>query len=420
MNAMTDGTQPPSRGRISAWALWTKSRPAVLYLLTTSTFALLVGAFSLADGTVTSSDLVKLVVMVGLGVVAAEISRRVERMRRMMTDAPHVNLSSVWTLSAALTLPPGLTAALVVLLYSHLWFRSWRRLPGFHPYRVVFNAANVILCCQVAGWAAQYLHLRPLDLSRPWLTVGSFLVVISLYFVLNSAIAAAAIALLQSDRSLVRLMGKGSENLLELATLCVGVLTAVLFAVGAPLIVLVYLPLYALHQSVLVRQFELAALTDQKTGLLNAVSWTTFANKALERARRDTKSASVLMIDIDFFKRINDEHGHLTGDKVLTAVVDALRAETRSYDLCGRFGGEEFVVLLPGAGSDAAVRVANRIRESVHTVEVDDVDDVTVSIGVADFPAAGEELGALLLGADNALLVAKGMGRDQVRTVQSF
>ncbi|MFD1048751.1 hypothetical protein ACFQ1S_26080 [Kibdelosporangium lantanae] len=210
------------------------------------------------------ADVLMLVLILGLGIVAAEVSRRVERMRRMITDAPHVNLSSVWTAAAALVLPSGLSSVTVVVLYAHLWFRSWRRLPGFRFYRVVFNVSNVILCCQMTAWLAHRVGLHPADLAWPWLTLWLFAVVIAAYFALNSAIAAGAIALLQSDRSWGRLLGAPSENLLELATLCMGALAAVLLSVSYPLILLVYLPLYALHRSVLLRQFEHDAISDSK------------------------------------------------------------------------------------------------------------------------------------------------------------
>nr|WP_198151651.1 GGDEF domain-containing protein [Kibdelosporangium sp. MJ126-NF4] len=307
----------------------------------------------------------------------------------------------------------------MVVLYGHLWFRSWRRITGFQPFRVVFNASNVVLCCQFSAWLAHRIHLVPLDPAGSGQELVKLVAVMAAYFVLNSALAAAALALLQSDRSLVRLVGSPSENLLELATLCMGAIATLFLSLAAPLIVLVLLPLYALHRSVLVRQLEEAAMADPKTGLLNAVSWSTMAKKAIERARRDGTSVSVLMIDVDYFKRINDRYGHLIGDRVLIAVANTLRDQTRSYDLCGRFGGEEFVILLWGAARDPAVDVADRIRDRVHRIEVEDVADLSVSIGVADFPQAADHLEALLLGADNALYVAKKAGRDQVRTVES-
>ncbi|HEX3587983.1 MAG TPA: hypothetical protein VHV74_00025 [Pseudonocardiaceae bacterium] len=86
--------------------------------------------------------------------VAAESTRGVERMRRWFSDTPHVNMSSVWTLSAALLTTPALVAATAAILYGHLWWRSWYRVGGVRPYRVLFNLSTVILSCQVAGLVA--------------------------------------------------------------------------------------------------------------------------------------------------------------------------------------------------------------------------------------------------------------------------
>jgi diguanylate cyclase (GGDEF)-like protein len=410
-------TQPPQRGHGATWPLWSRPRPAVGYVMTICIGAVLLGVASLVTQAVTRADLLMCVVIVGLGVVAAEVSRRVERMRRMITDAPHVNLSSVWTLSAAIVLPAGLASVVVAVLYSHLWLRSWRRLPGFHTYRVVFNASNVVLCCLATAWIARQIHLEPLDLTRPWTTLGLFGVVIAAYFTVNSAIAATAIALLQPDRSLVRLLGKPSENLLELATLCMAALAVVLLSVGAPLIALVYLPLYALHRSVLVRQFERDAMADTKTGLLNATSWQTLATKELDRARRDRTTAGLLMIKINNVFKDDDEHGQLMRDHALRAVADTLRTETRSYDLCGRIGGEEFVVILPGVDGDRVLGVADRIRRAVHKRDVEGLPRLSVTIGVAEFPATSDQLGELLIAGSNALFAS---GPDQVRMVEKF
>jgi diguanylate cyclase (GGDEF)-like protein len=405
-------TQPPQRGQTGG--LLSKPRSAVVYISAACIVSVALGLGSLATQTVTRADLVMLLVIVGLGVVAAEVSRRVERMRRMITDAPHVNLSSVWTLSAAIVLPSGLASVLVAILYGHLWFRSWRQLPGFRPFRAVFNASNVVLCCQATAWISHEIRLQPINLAEPWTTLALFLIVIAAYFTLNSAFAATAIALLQSDRSIVRLLGKLSENILELATLCMGALAVVLLTVAAPLIALVYLPLYALHRSVLVRHFEHAAMSDSTTDLLNATSWQTLASKEVDRARRDTTTAGLLLVKINNVFKDGEEE---LRDRALRAVADTLRSETRSYDLCGRFGGEEFVVLLPGVDGTRVVGVADRIRQAVRTCEVEGLSILSVTIGVAEFPETSDQLSELLVAGSNALFAA---GPDQVRVVEKF
>jgi diguanylate cyclase (GGDEF)-like protein len=140
----------------------------------------------------------------------------------------------------------------------------------------------------------------------------------------------------------------------------------------------------------------------------------------LDRARREGISTSLLMLDLDRFKLINDRFGHLAGDKFLLAVADTLRGEVRASDLVGRFGGEEFVVLLPHTTSDHAEAIAERIRSRVAGAAVPlgvpnpaQAGRGTVSIGVATSPVHGDTLNDVLEAADNALYQAKASGRNR-------
>ena len=214
---------------------------------------------------------------------------------------------------------------------------------------------------------------------------------------------------------------------LELATLAMGALAAGTISVQSPLhAVLVLPPLVVLHRAVLVRHLQEAASTDAKTGLLNAAAWQDKAAQALERAQGG--GAAVLILDLDHFKLVNDRHGHLAGDTVLSSVGAALRAEVRDDDLVGRFGGEEFVILLPGHEGAAYDRaelevVADRIRRRIDALRVEiatpdgplTVDDLSVSIGGARFPQDAGDLDRLLEVADSALYAAKRAGRNAVR-----
>ncbi|WP_052026081.1 GGDEF domain-containing protein [Amycolatopsis vancoresmycina] len=125
------------------------------------------------------------------------------------------------------------------------------------------------------------------------------------------------------------------------------------------------------------------------------------------------------MLDLDHFKRVNDTHGHLAGDDVLRAVARAVRGEVRIYDAVGRFGGEEFVVLLPGIGQGHSAAVAERIRDAVASLAVETaggrrIDGLSVSIGVAVHPAAGSGVDEVLGAADKAVYEAKHTGRNRV------
>jgi diguanylate cyclase (GGDEF)-like protein len=213
---------------------------------------------------------------------------------------------------------------------------------------------------------------------------------------------------------------------LEIATLSLGALTAVVLSINPVLVLFVFPPLLVLHRAVLVRHLEEAASTDSKTGLLNAAAWMVQAERVLRKSLRRGAPCGVLVLDLDHFKLVNDTHGHIAGDHVLSAIADTLRAEVRERDIVGRFGGEEFVVLLGGLGEGGAGEleaVAERIRHRVAglTVEIPTADGpltvsgLSVSIGGAVSPTEDVELRSVLQVADTALYAAKRAGRNLVR-----
>jgi diguanylate cyclase (GGDEF)-like protein len=159
------------------------------------------------------------------------------------------------------------------------------------------------------------------------------------------------------------------------------------------------------------------ATTDDLTGLLNRRHLLELGQQDLARARRYQRPLSVLALDLDHFKQVNDRYGHAAGDAVLIAVADALRAQTRQHDLVGRIGGEELAVILPETSVEAAERLAQRIR--VHVANLRPSTDgvtmhVTVSLGVAQALADDASIHDVLKRADRALYRAKDQGRDRV------
>jgi diguanylate cyclase (GGDEF)-like protein len=158
---------------------------------------------------------------------------------------------------------------------------------------------------------------------------------------------------------------------------------------------------------------------DSRTGLLNWPSWT---EEALNWLHGRLRTDALLMVDLDHFKSVNDRFGHLAGDAALLAVAEVLRSCTRHGDLLGRYGGDEFVVLLPATDHTEAMTVAERISQCVRELTVETVavggapatiGELSVSIGLVVTDTASD-LHDLLLAADTALLTAKGAGRDQV------
>lgn len=168
-------------------------------------------------------------------------------------------------------------------------------------------------------------------------------------------------------------------------------------------------------------------LTDTLTAVNNRRFFDQRLKEELERAARDGIQLTCLLLDVDFFKRVNDSYGHQVGDQVLREVAGLIRAQLRGSDVLSRYGGEEFAALLSRSGTAEAGEVAERIRHSVetHTFTVDDGQTfrVTISIGVATYnPQAStvtEKMpGGVLVGhADRALYAAKSAGRNKVISV---
>jgi diguanylate cyclase (GGDEF)-like protein len=165
---------------------------------------------------------------------------------------------------------------------------------------------------------------------------------------------------------------------------------------------------------------------DSKTGLLNISTWESEAEAELSRAVRTRSALSVAIVDIDHFKRVNDTYGHLVGDRVLKAVADELKGQLRDYDRAGRFGGEEFVLLLAQSGEDEATGIAERLRKHIGAlaVPIDDRPDapcvsITISIGVAAMERGQNyQLTDLLTAADSSLYRAKEAGRNRISVAQ--
>jgi diguanylate cyclase (GGDEF)-like protein len=166
-----------------------------------------------------------------------------------------------------------------------------------------------------------------------------------------------------------------------------------------------------------------AATRDSLTGLLNRREILEFLERDFARARREKRPLSVMMVDIDHFKSVNDELGHGAGDDVLREVAKRLKAQLRTYDGLGRYGGEEFLIILPGCDLTTALIRADQIRSGVSRTAISTAKmarKITLSIGVA--VGRGEvslELDALLSQADSALYKAKNAGRDQVQSICS-
>ena len=173
----------------------------------------------------------------------------------------------------------------------------------------------------------------------------------------------------------------------------------------------------ALRRLKLYKDIEILAITDGLTGVYTRRYFLERFDEEIKRSALRKNTVAFLMIDADHFKNINDQHGHLTGDQVLKEISNIIQENVREIDIVGRFGGEEFCVVLPDTHTEGARAVAERIRKTAEKRPIKAYDNtvhVTLSIGLAVFPSDGKFLEELMDKADWALYRAKSQGRNCV------
>jgi diguanylate cyclase (GGDEF)-like protein len=331
------------------------------------------------------------------------------------------NVLGVWLFPMAVLLPPlYVMAALIAPMWLLQW-RNWRNV----VHRRVFSTA-----AQGLAYGAASAIFHAITRQQDWAPGrGGW----ALWLL---ALAAGALAQRVINTGLVMTAAKGSDRSLnvrqslftreplynDLAEVSIGALVAIA-ATDAWYLVLIALPLATLLQRSLHHaQLTAASRLDAKTGLLNALTWQREARVELTRASRTRTPLALAMIDIDHFKKVNDTYGHLAGDAVLASLAATMRAVLRDYDIIGRFGGEEFSVLLPHTPAAEAAQAAERLRCKLAQLVIptgngpDRVPlQVTVSIGVATLESSHRDLDELIAAADVALYRAKAAGRNCIR-----
>ncbi|HEY6278467.1 MAG TPA: GGDEF domain-containing protein [Streptosporangiaceae bacterium] len=406
---------------VPAWPVWQHPRWLVAYI------GIVVGGYALAivvTGVLMPVPPHELLLFGGLLLCSAVT---VELTRRVGENAGFIShIFGVWELPVAILLSPVL-ALLVPILRVVLTQLRVRKVP---VHRRVFSTAVIGLSFGAASLGfhavAHGLGLTPgPDLHGSWWVL---------------AVAAAAVVQWAVNLALVLPAIKGSDPAVrlretvmtrevaqnDLAELCVAVLVTFAISVSALTIVFALPFVTLLQRSLRHGQLVNASRIDSKTGLLNAGTWEREAAAEVARAVRTSTPLALALVDIDHFKTVNDAYGHLAGDKALKAIARTFRIFLREYDLVGRFGGEEFAVLLPHTKALDAYGIAERIREHIAETPLDVADfpeqglvRVTVSMGVAALGAhwdttTGGQLTDLLAAADRALYQAKRAGRDQV------
>jgi diguanylate cyclase (GGDEF)-like protein len=412
--------RPPA---IGSWPLWRLPRWLLTYVLAIDTAAVAAIATAAAFTTITKHDLALFGLLLGCTALAVELTRKSGEQGGHIRD-----VGGVWELPVAILLPP-LYAVLIPMARLTLVQLRVRRAP---VYRRVFSGASMGLCYGAASVTFHSLSGLVPPVSAGMLrhaTVWTLLVLVSalVLWVLNKAMIMTAIKGSDPAASIRAETFTGERLYNDVAETSIAVL--VTYGVASnPLIALAALPVVTLLQrSMRHVQLLTESRNDSKTGLLNAATWEREAASEVIRAVRTKSPLAIAILDIDKFKVVNDTYGHLAGDQVLKEIANSLNSTLREYDLAGRFGGEEFSLLLPQTRAVDAFRIAERVRANMAGLSIiapgstgAERVQVTVSIGVAALDAGSRrELSDLMAAADAALYRAKAGGRDQVQMIST-
>jgi diguanylate cyclase (GGDEF)-like protein len=404
---------------VREWLWWRLSPPLRFYVALLPAASLVVIGVASAYTDWRASDAVTFLLLICCGMISAAFTPRIMYAFPGLTR----DFSTVWVIPIAIMLPPvyAAIAPIPILATLHLfvhrgvphrmvftagsisisyaavsvlfrWFPAW--FAGAHPgtaWHALTWALAVAACEVIAGRGQHFLVAGAVKLSDP------------------------TVRMTDMDLSLQALEG-------DFLKLDLGVLVTLAVALS-PALVIVALPTVFLVRRFLEHPILVAqSRTDAKTGLLNVSTWESEAENELSRSIRTRNPVALALVDIDHFKLVNDTYGHLVGDRVLKSIAEALTSQSRDYDRTGRFGGEEFVLLLAQTTESDACNIAERLRGYVASLAIptDDRPDaptlkVTISIGVTGMARGHSfELTDLLAAADSAMYAAKQAGRNQV------
>ncbi|GGM66922.1 GGDEF domain-containing protein [Longimycelium tulufanense] len=392
------------------WPLWTLRRPALYYWLAVDALAVaVVAAVALATPPPDSAEITRfgaIAVSSALVIVGTAVVNQMRREEQHNPWAIHV----CYLVAGIFALPPSLLVLLLLgpALHGVLVLRP-------QPHRWMFTTAATALATfaarGVAGW------------DEPRRDVAMLILAGAAMLVVRGVIVAVGLRLRSPDGATADVLGNPIDVAVGVVAVCVGGMTAMIIDSEPVRALMAAAPMALLERAAQLPHWRRSAQRDAKTGLANAVHWDRLARDELSRANNRNFCAAVLLADLDHFKRVNDRYGHLAGDAALSAVAVLLRSSVRRGDLVGRFGGEEFVLILPDTAPTEAESVAQRLRLSVAALRVAatcadgqpiELAGLTISIGVATTERFGYELYDLLVAADSALLAAKGAGRNLV------
>ena len=406
--------------RVREWAVWSLPRPLLALWSVVTCVYLVWTVAAAAKFHFRLADIALFAALLACGAFSVEMARRASEPAGVVKD-----VYAVWELPIVFLLP-GIYALIVPAIRLTLTQWRVRRAP---VYKRVYTVAAIGIaygCARLVYMGALPANVDPRAYlwshTSMWLAAAGAGAVTQ--WLINQGLILGAFKLENPVASIKNELFSKEMLHNDATELCAALLVAVGMTISA-LTLIIALPLTTLLQ----RSFRHAQLlnearADAKTGLLNAATWEREARAEVARAVRTSSPLAVALLDLDRFKQVNDTHGHLLGDEVLRSIADTMTGVLREYDLAGRFGGEEFVMLLPQTRATDAFRIAERVRAHIArlpiTTPTGERVQVTASIGVAALDAgSSRQLADLLAAADAALYRAKASGRDQVQMIST-
>ncbi|MDQ3928805.1 MAG: GGDEF domain-containing protein, partial [Chloroflexota bacterium] len=352
----------------------------------------------------------------------ATVSQLFEASHGKQSYYPHF----VFFLAAVFLLEP--LPLMLVIVLPHLIEWAKERLTGSDHlrnwYLQPFNIATHVVSAWSAWWTYHIVSVQMGSLLDPFFSlplapVLSAVSAVLIYVGLNHTLVGLALVLARKISWRQSGVMKWQSLQPDVIMSCLGYVVAILWQSNPWLVLPALSPLVLMYQALMVPQLKQEAQTDSKTGLHNARHFSTLYKSEIERAKRFNRPLSLIMADLDLLRNINNTYGHLAGDAVLAGIGKIILETVRDFDIAGRFGGEEFAIVLPEVTPEEGRATAERLRAAVEAARFSIPNNsvelhVTMSIGVACLPIDAHTPTDLIHKADIAVYQAKLNGRNCV------
>ena len=404
---------------VRRWKVWSVKEPLRAYLVAAPVVVGLAVALAAANTHWDGRQALIFVALVGCGGTAIEATRKVKEPQ----GAAVRDLQSIWYLAIAIVLAPvyAFAAPMLLTLYKVIRTRP------IVLYRRIFSNATISLAY---GCASLVFHAIPDSVAGThpgtqnhaltW--TASVAACAILGWIINHGLLVVAMKLDDPEARVREIVGSRESITSDSIELSLAVSVALVVAIN-PVLMALALPSVIMQRRYLMRvHLEAHGRIDSSTGVLNALTWRREATAEMLKALRSHTPLSLAMIDIDHFKDVNEMAGETVHDQLLRDVAAMLKDQLPGHDLIGRFGGDEFVILLPSTGGDEARKISERLRDRIagEPIAIESgsqagyVFRLTVSIGVAVLNQRRHALTELIGAADTALGQAKSTGWNKV------